>query len=336
MVVPRLQYLYLYTGLASPIGDMEGNLLYVGLDSNWNYFNIGRDLAALNAKNEEVVDRDGHVAGYMCNIRVAAGPATPASINFITAPNTWKMRNAVRKTHFLRQAMFEDAGVTESEMGKYGKTLRPHLTTAQVSDTVYKDPYYLRPVNDSPSAGGTLSTLTGGEWSYTTLASSPSWDNTPLINHDSLPMADTYTIAICGPNREQDDAGGIKSWSTIGLINSYNLDRMEQIPDATADSSISGTNNPFAMLQSQSVVSGEVAEIAEDQQLETPPYDITDDGDSVELLYNTRVIANVTESVRNVSLFVPAGLFAVTCTAALSGAIMTVDVVGKVLCKDIA
>ena len=313
---------------------MEGNLLYLGLTSNWNYFNLGRDLAALNAKNEEVVDRDGHVAGYMCNIRVAAG--TNATISFLTAPNTWKMRNAIRKTHFLRQSMFADAGVTESEMGKYGKTIRPHLHTNQVNDSVYKTPYFLKPAADNPATAGSSGTLAGGEWSYTTLASSPSWDNTSLEDHDALPLADTYTIAICGSNREQDDAGGIKSWNTIGLINSYNLDRMEQIPDATSDSSISGTNNPFAMLKSQSVVSGEVAEIAEDQQLEAPPYDIDDDGDSTELLYNTAVITNSTESVRSISLFVPAGLLAVVSSAALTGALITVDVVAKVLCKDMA
>jgi len=323
-----------YTGLASPIGVMEGNLFYIGLAQNTNYYNIGRDLATINAKNEEVVDREGHVAGYMCNIRVSGDAG--ARISFLTAPNTWKMRNAVRKAHFLRQEMFRDAGITLSEQGKYGRTLRPHLTTAQVSDSVYKDPYYVAPDVDSPSGGGTVATYTGGEWTYTTLASSPSWDNTPLVDHDGLPLADTYTMAICGPNREQDDEGGIKSWSTIGLINSYNLDRMEQVPDATADTSISGTNNPFAMLKSQSVVSGEVAEIAEDQQLEEPPYDVADAGDSIQLLYNTMVITNSTESVRNLSLFVPAGLFAITSTAALTSAGITVDVVGKVLCKDMA
>ena len=313
---------------------MEGNLLYAGLDANYNYFNIGRDLATINAKNEEVVDRDGHVAGYICNIRVAAG--SNATISFITAPNTWKMRNAVRKTHFLREAMFRDAGITESEMGKYGKTLRPHLTTAQVSDTVYKDPYFLRPANDSPGAAGTGAAYAGGDWTYTTLASSPSWDNTPLVDHTDLPLADTYTLALCGVNRQQADDGGIKSWNSIGLIHSYNIDRMEQVPDATADTAISGLNNPFAMLKSQSVVSGEVAEIAEDQQLEAPPYDIDDDGDSVELLYNTAVIMNSTESVRQMSLFVPAGLFAMITNTELSGAVVTVDVVGKVLCKDMA
>jgi len=313
---------------------MDGNLLYAGITSNWNWYNIGRDLATINAKNEEVVDRDGHVAGYICNIRVSSSAA--ANLSFVTAPNTWKMRNSVRKTHFLREAMFRDAGVTESEQGKYGKTLRPHLHTFQVSDAVYKDPFFLRPVADSPSAGGTLAAYEAGEWSYSTLASSPSWDNTPQSDHDRLPMADTYTIAICGPNREQADEGGIKSWNTIGLINSYNLDRMEQVPDATADTAIQGTNNPFAMLKSQSVVSGEVAEIAEDQQLEEPPYDVADDGDSIELLYQTMVIQNTTESVRSLQLFVPAGLFAVVSTSAMTEAIMTVDVVGKVLCKEMA
>ena len=313
---------------------MEGNLLYVGVTSNWNWYNIGRDLATINAKNEEVVDRDGHVAGYVCNIRVSADGA--ARLSFVTAPNSWKMRNAVRKTHFLREAMFRDAGITESEQGKYGKTIRPHLHTNQVSDAVYKDPYYLRPAEDAPSGAGTVAAYDGGEWTYTTLASSPFWDNTPLEDHDTLPLADTYTMAICGSNREQADVGGIKSWNTIGLINSYNLDRMEQIPDATADSAISGTNNPFAMLKSQSVVSGEVAEIAEDQQLEAPPYDIDDDGDSVELLYNSMLITNSTESVRSMQLFVPAGLFGIVSTAALTSGTVTVDVIGKVLCKDMA
>ena len=111
---------------------------------------------------------------------------------------------------------------------------------------------------------------------------------------------------------------------------------MEQVPDATADTAIQGTNNPFAMLKSQSVVSGEVAEIAEDQQLEEPPYDVADDGDSIELLYQTMVIQNTTESVRSLQLFVPAGLFAVVSTSAMTDAIMTVDVVGKVLCKEMA
>ena len=148
----------------------------------------------------------------------------------------------------------------------------------------YADPVYI--TGAAAGVAGSVTELTGGEWNYTTLASSPSWDNTPLVDHNDLPLADTYQLAICGPNVEQADDGGIKSWKTVGLIESYNIDRMEQVPDATADTSITGLNNPFAMLKSQSVVSGEVADIAKDQQLEEPPYDVADNGDSIQLSYN--------------------------------------------------
>jgi hypothetical protein len=310
----------------------EPSIVYAGLvgsGSAYNWYNIAKDYAAVNAKNEEVTTRDGHVYGYLCNITLEG--TGPSIISIVGAPNTWKMRNAVRKAHFLREAMFEDAGITKSEKGTYAQTIRPHLTTNMVTDAIYKVPQFLNP-QGSPSTAS----MTGGEWSYTTLASSPSWDNTPVVDHTDLPLADTYTLAICGDNVEQDDDGGIKSWQTIGLINSYNIDRMEMIPDATTDTSIVGTNNPFAMLKSQSVVSGEVGEIAKDQELEAPPYDVADNGDSVEVAYKAVTQVNATESVRKMQVFLPAGLMAIYSTAAMTAALLHVEVVAKVLCKDMA
>ena len=306
---------------------MEGNISYGSVGAGLNYYNIARDLATINAKNEEVTDRDGHVMGYVCDVTVAA--TGPATISFLAAPNTWKLRNAIRKTHFLREQMFRDAGITASEQGKYGQTLRPHLSTGMVTDATYKTPFTF-------DSDGTAYLYVGGEWSYTTLASSPSWDNTPLVDHTDLPLADTYTLALCGSNVEQDDDGGIKSWQTIGLINAYNIDRMEQVPDATTDTSIVGLNNPFAMLKSQSVVSGEVAELAKDQELEEPPYDISDDGDSTKMIRQVSVIQNSTESVRKARVFLPAGLMAIYSTSAMASSAITVHVVGKILCKDMA
>jgi len=310
---------------------MSAALTYGGLvggGSPWNWFNIARDYAALNAKNEEVTTRDGHVYGYLCNLTLAG--TGPSIISIVGAPNTWKMRNSVRKAHFLREAMFKDAGVTKSEIGTYARTIRPHLTTDMVTDGTYATPSFARP----GGSGGT--TIAGGEWSYTTLASSPSWDNTPLVDHTALPLADTYTLAICGPNVEQADAGGIKSWSTIGLVNSYNIDRMEMIPDATTDTSIVGTNNPFSMLKSQSVVSGEVGEIAKEQELEAPPYDVADNGDSMEVDYKAVSQLNSTMSVRKFQIFLPAGLMAIYSSAAMAGSLLNIEVVAKVLCKDMA
>lgn len=308
----------------------EPSIVYSGLvggGSAYNWYNIAKDYAAVNAKNEEVTTRDGHVYGYLCNVTLEG--TGPSIISIVGAPNTWKMRNAVRKAHFLREAMFEDAGITKSEKGTYAQTIRPHLTTNMVSDVTYKTPQFLIP-QGSPSSAGMI----GGDWTYTTLASSPSWDDTGAGY--TLPLADTYTLAICGENVQQADSGGIKSWSTIGLINSYNIDRMEMVPDATTDTSIVGTNNPFAMLKSQSVVSGEVGEIAKDQELEAPPYDVGDRGDSVQVAYKAVTQVNATESVRKMQVFLPAGLMAIYASSEMAAALLHVEVVAKVLCKDMA
>jgi hypothetical protein len=73
------------------------------------YINIARDLARVNAKNEEITSRDGHVMGYMCNFKWTLGGGN--SVTLQTAPNSYKMRNAFRKFHAYRDIMFENAGV---------------------------------------------------------------------------------------------------------------------------------------------------------------------------------------------------------------------------------
>ena len=110
------------------------NKLYYSTDTNQGagvsliqkgYLNIARDLSRVNSKNEEVTTRDGHVYGYVCNIKMKASAST--SLIFSTAPNSWKMRNSFRKFHAYRNIMFDNAGVEGDEMGRYGKTIRPLL-----------------------------------------------------------------------------------------------------------------------------------------------------------------------------------------------------------------
>ena len=93
---------------------MEGHLLYGATNatgsSTVKYYNLARDLSAINGKNEEITTRDGHLYAYIVEV-TAFGNA--ASFNqFATIPNTWRVRNAFRKFHFARDAMFEQAGVT--------------------------------------------------------------------------------------------------------------------------------------------------------------------------------------------------------------------------------
>ena len=151
-----------HIGLASPIGDMENNLLYSVTAGATNYLNLGRDLARVNSKNEELTTRDGHVFGYMVELKFIGSNAT-----IYCAPNSWKMRNAFRKFHAYRDIMFENVGATGDELGKYGKTIRPYLDKGHGLGTE------LQPI--SKDSSGNAVTYDGGEWTFSRLAVTPSF-----------------------------------------------------------------------------------------------------------------------------------------------------------------
>ena len=240
--------------------------------SNIVYFNIARDMSRINSKNEEVTTRDGHVFGYLCRFTVKAGDAG-TEYTLYSAPNTWKMRNAFRKFHAYRQMMFDNIGVEGNEIGRYGKTLRPLLDTGMAAD----DSKTLIPftVNSSHSAGSVVY-YDAGEWSYTQLATTPL--NTDVAHADPaaprIVWADAFNLKICEENEfdtiGDDDYSGL--YSNVGMIHSYNLDRMEVVtPSSAPGITIDGPSNPLAAIRSEgNRAAGEVLDIAMDQELETP------------------------------------------------------------------
>ena len=310
----------------------EGRLQYAGGSADTNYYNIARDLAAVNARNEEITDRKGNLYGYWCKIQTTS--AANDILLMAWVPNTWKVRNAFRKFHFAREHMFREAGVTKREMGKYGRTIRPyfsidHQTNGDKSPRSF-DPGTLAPVD-----------LAGGEWTYTKLASVPTFDAGEEVQDIDLAPVDEWSLTILDGNRVQaTSTAGVKTWTSVAMVQSYNQDRMEEIPDATADSSLISPNNPLAALRSQDLTSGEITEIAKDQELEAPPYDILDSGDSTEAMFDYMPIAGTTAgstaSIRSWGLyFFPAGIIALQNSVSNSNA-LEIEVIGKQLCKDVS
>ena len=305
---------------------------YVGTQGgDTNYYNIAKDLATLNARNEEITDRQGNLYGYWCKIQTASAANDALAMAYV--PNTWKVRNAFRKFHFAREQMFRDAGVTKREMGKYGRTLRPYFS--QDHQTSGDEALYLW----DPGAL-TTAAATGGEWTYSTLASSPTLQDDENVQDIELPPVDEWTLTILDSHREESDYEGVKTWSSVAMVQAYNQDRMEEIPDATGNSTIVSVNNPLASLRTQTLTTGEILEIAEDQQLEAPPYDILDTGDSTEACWDYMLVggttAGATAAMRSWGLyFFPAGIIALTNTQSNSNA-LEIEVIGKELCKDVA
>lgn len=297
------------------------------------YLNIARDLARINSKNEEITTRDGHVMGYLCNFKWTLFAGN--SVTLQVAPNTWKMRNAFRKFHAYRDIMFENAGIEDSEKGRYGKTIRPYLDQNMKVGAVL-DPFtYTGP--QTATGAPTSHVYDGGDWSYTQLATTPIYLDGRPVDPSVDDWADSFDLHICEENIVQGasalDSGFYKS---VGMIHSYNLDRMEVVTPTDIDTTLDGPSNPLAALRATgNQATGEVLSIAIDQELEAPPYDIEDNGDSIFMNVEGYGVTRTTGGTISFTAFVPAGL----CRFFLpeeNSATLEVTVLDKVLCKDMA
>jgi len=299
-----------------------------------SYINVARDLSRLNSKNEEVTTRDGHVYAYVCKITIAA--AASSGWTMYTAPNTWKMRNSFRKFHAYRDMMFDNAGVEGDEMGRYGKTIRPLLDGNQLLDG---DNTLVCQTIDSDKT--TARKYDAGEWTYTQLSTTPIYKEGASPTESSAlgdDWADSFNLQICEEN-EFEVAGGAKSsgmYSRVGMIHSYNLDRMEVVTPTTAET-LDTPSNPLAALRSNgNQATGEVLDIAIDQELEQPPYDLADDGASIYCPIQGFMVFPTTAGTKSMTVVAPAGLIRLYTPTDVAGTLIQVEVLGKVLCKDLA
>jgi hypothetical protein len=310
---------------------MEGQLYYAVPGTTTTAFvNLNRDLSALNAKNMEHTTRDGHVKGYMCNIAFVGSDNQLFGI--VTAPNTWKMRNSFRKFHAYRDLMFANAGVSKEERGRYGHTIRPYLNGAHF-DAVngISSNKVLTPSSDS-------STLDGGEWTHSKFATVPLYEQSMKMGDSTLYVADEWPVTILDQNSveiSEDKTSGV--YKTVGMIHSYNLDRQDVVTPTTEGETISGPENPLAaLIASGNQAAGEILEITEEQELEKPPYDMLDGGDSVEgIRAQVAKVPSILGIVRT-NVFVPAGILELNVSGSTAAFDMYIDVIGEVLCKDLA
>ena len=310
----------------------EGRLQFGGtVGADTNYYNIAKCLAQTNSRNEEITDREGNLYGYWCKISTTSLKNDILTMSWV--PNTWKVRNAFRKFHFARDHMFRQAGITKKEMGTYGRTLRPYFSQDHQFDG--DQPLKLMNVDTLAAVSAT-----GGEWTYSTLGSVPTFGDENVDDID-IPIVDKWHLTVLGGNLiEATSSDGVKTWTSVGMVQAYNSDRMEMVPDATADTSLLSPNNPLAALRSQSVSSGEIVDIAADQELEAPPYDVADAGDSIRAMYDYMPIggttSGATSAIRTWGLyFFPAGLISLTNNENNSN-LLEIEVLGKELCKDVA
>jgi hypothetical protein len=304
------------------------------------WFNLTRDASAVESKNYEHTTRDGHVKGYLINYEIVG---SADQLYFMsTAPNSWKLRNAFRKFHAYRDLMFDNAGVTMDERGRYGKTIRPYLSDCHRKAELAYNPEDAntlvigQPVNVSCS---TTLPLKRGEWTYSKLATTPLYtEEAGTMGSSTLDVADEFELTICDTNQVPTTQSGTSGqYDSVGMIHSYNLDRMEVVtPGTTPGITIEGPQNPLAaLIASGNQAAGEILEITQDQELEKPPYDTTDNGDSIKVVIAGFNKVPTTLGITRGQLFVPAGLLQIIPSSNDQFS-LRVEILAEVLCKDMA
>ena len=93
------------------------------------FVNLPKDFAALNRKNMRHTDNKGYPLTYLVEVELLGSASAAQEAICFTAPETWVLKNAVRKWHIARNQMLARAGLLET-VGEYTRTIRPYLTAA--------------------------------------------------------------------------------------------------------------------------------------------------------------------------------------------------------------
>jgi hypothetical protein len=279
----------------------EDTLLYRNMTQNekWSnpisgtgrvgFGNLVKDYAALNRKNMRHTDNKGYPLCYVVEVEAIGDPGQALEVEIFTAPETWVLKNAVRKWHMARNQMLERVGALGT-VGEYAKTIRPYLTVAHAT---HGD---IRPAlgranhtstlanagtstqTESSQAAVSERTMSGGEWTYTQIAA------TADSEAEQAARTDQYHLVLTGDHDSDDGNDGTSEGAPLGtrvfthvsMMRSYLESRRNAssiIQTADGGGTIQDEPNPLVNLMSDSISVGEVKEIVQDLQREKPPYE---------------------------------------------------------------
>lgn len=199
-----------------------------------------------------------------------------------TAQQNWTMRNGTVKTHYARENMFKEQGISKKDRGAYDHTL--HLTWSANPDT------FLTPID------GDRANYTAGSWEYSKLIfpDDPSGSYIKVVSthsdeetataHSNLSIAQMYLSSRKTTDADSNAAGDADSPTKLSVL------------------------NQLMALGGHTATQDEVVDLARDNQDE-PPYDLSESGNDTEPVESARVFLGITSGVQQtVVVDVPYGM----------------------------
>ena len=250
------------------------------------FINLVKDYSALNRKNMRHTDNKGYPLAYYVQVEAIGETANNHTVEIFTAPETWVLKNSVRKWHAARNMMLERVGQL-GQVGEYGKTIRPYLSVNHATLGVDAVPTTGKLNHEATFTGGgdspsyseatsaavTSTSMNGGEWTYTQIAAT-----TDIEELNEANITDRYHLVLTGDHNNDRgiDSSGARYFTHVSMMRSYLESRRNAssvIQTTDGGGTIMDEPNPLINLMSDSVSVGEVKEIVRDIQKEKPPYD---------------------------------------------------------------
>lgn len=319
-----------------------------GSEGRVGFGNLAKDYAALNRKNMRHTDNKGYPLCYVVEVEAIGSTANNHTIELFTAPETWVLKNAVRKWHIARNAMLERVGAL-GRIGEYQKTIRPYLNGAHYAiGTDIRPTGFLHNPGTSysggtpdPGDGGstyresgigfTGSGMNRGEWTYTEIAAAVDQEVGSSTSNDT----DRYHLTLTGEHSASigsstsgagSDSGQARYFTTVSMLRSYLESRRNAssvVQDTSGGGTIQAEPNPLVNLMSDRLSVGEVKEIVQDMQREKPPYDAfgtnsadaADNNDAFDLVSKCLLSTSTTYLKDKEVIRIPMGLFHVRTSA---------------------
>lgn len=308
-------------------------------------FDLFKDLSMQDRKYHAYTSDDGHLKGILANITLEIQkPDASTGVDFRLwgAPNSWAVRNAVRRFHFERLAMYERNGIDQEELGAYARTIRPwlddgHYEQKYVDDLKPTGAYY-----DEASTSLATQQLSGGSFDRSGFVSAPGSVTFNVSGTVATPdFTDTWDVSLVGNHVEQGTSDlGDEKWQCVSMARSYiDAKRKPLTPRVNAsgdqDQVTQGQNNPLLQLSSGDISSTAVSEEAEDEQTWAPPYELDpDDANLMVSLGVGNLEGSQTKIFKFNNVFIPGGFFLYDSKDIYSFSEMTVEILGVAECRE--
>ena len=289
------------------------------------YIDVARALSQINRKHYDQVNSKGVAQTYICEIElIGAGRVA----GFYTAPETWHVKNAIKRLHIARADSLRKAGADLRALPAYSRNLKMYLSAGhRASGTML--PSLFTPSTDNTTSPFAGLNQAGGSWLYTRLA------HTMGIEGDAAASnvrGDDYELTLMGSHVAQAlGDGNLQGYDAVAVVQAYLEHRRNKtvnIASSTGDV-IQEDPNPLALLMNDSISGQEKAEIIQESQLVDPPYETASGSwagrDALDLVFAAGLQTS-TEAIRDRDVIrAPAGLIAITLDNASATVLVHVE-----------